>query len=62
MVFLLRSSKSESEKGIATIKGLATEEKAFMRTESRIVEAAQKNLSLKKIELVWMNMRNVKNI
>ena len=39
----------ETINGIATIKGLATEEKAFMRTESRIVEAAQKNLNLKKI-------------
>lgn len=39
----------ESINGIATIKGLATEDKAFMRAESRIVEAAQKNLSLHKL-------------
>ena len=39
----------ESINGIATIKGLATEDKAFFRTESRIVEAAQKNLKLRKL-------------
>ncbi|MBO5850421.1 MAG: hypothetical protein J6Q47_03980 [Paludibacteraceae bacterium] len=39
----------ESINGIATIKGLATEEKAFERAEERIVEAAKKMLSLSKL-------------
>ena len=39
----------ESINGIATIKGLATEEKAFDRAEERIVEAAKKMLSLSKL-------------
>lgn len=39
----------EAINGIATIKGLATEDKAFLRAESRIVETAQKNLSLQKL-------------
>ncbi len=43
------ASMYESINGIATIKGLATEEKAFLRTEHRIVEAAYKNLRLKKL-------------
>lgn len=43
------ASMYESINGIATIKGLATEEKAFLRTEYRIVESAYKNLSLKKL-------------
>ncbi len=43
------ASMYESINGIATIKGLATEDKAFFRTERRIVEAAQKNLKLKKL-------------
>lgn len=36
----------ESINGIATIKGLSTERQAFLRTESRIVAAAHKSLSL----------------
>lgn len=43
------ASMYESINGIATIKGLATEDKAFYRTEARIVEAAYKNLKLKKL-------------
>lgn len=43
------ASMYEAINGIATIKGLATEDKAFLRTETRIVEAAQKNLKLKKL-------------
>lgn len=43
------ASMYESINGIATIKGLATEDKAFYRAESRIVEAAYKNLRLKKL-------------
>lgn len=39
----------ETINGIATVKGLATEDKAFSRTEGRIVEAAQKNLKLQKL-------------
>lgn len=41
------ASMYETINGIATIKGLATEDKAFFRTERRIVEAAYKNLKLK---------------
>lgn len=43
------ASMYETINGIATIKGLATEKKAFIRTESRIVEATRKNLSLIKL-------------
>ena len=43
------ASMYEAINGIATIKGLATEDKAFFRTEHRIVEAAYKNLELKKV-------------
>ena len=43
------ASMYEAINGIATIKGLATEDKAFIRTESRIVEAAQMNLDLQKL-------------
>lgn len=43
------ASMYETINGIATIKGLATEDKAFFRTERRIVEAAYKNLKLKKL-------------
>lgn len=43
------ASMYEAINGIATIKGLATEDKAFFRTERRIVEAAYKNLKLKKL-------------
>lgn len=43
------ASMYEAINGIATIKGLATEDKAFYRTESRIVDAAYKNLKLKKL-------------
>lgn len=39
----------ETINGIATIKGLAAEEKAFMRAESRIVEAAEKKINLHKL-------------
>lgn len=48
------ASMYEAINGIATIKGLATEDKAFFRSESRIVEAAYKNLKLKKLG----NMQN----
>lgn len=43
------ASMYESINGIATIKGLATEEKAFLRAEIRIVEAAEKSISLGKL-------------
>ncbi len=43
------ASMYEAINGIATIKGLATEDKAFYRSELRIVEAAYKNLRLKKL-------------
>ena len=43
------ASMYETINGIATIKGLSTEDKAFSRTEVRIVEAAQKNLKLRKL-------------
>ena len=43
------ASMYETINGIATVKGLATEDKAFSRTEDRIVEAAQKNLKLQKL-------------
>ena len=43
------ASMYEAINGIATIKGLATENKAFVRAEARIVEAAYKNLKLKKL-------------
>lgn len=36
----------ESINGISTIKGLATEEKAYFRVEEKIVSAAEKNLEL----------------
>ncbi len=39
----------ETINGISTIKGLATEEKAFHRSELRIVEAASKKLELIKL-------------
>jgi len=39
----------ETINGIATVKGLATEDTAFLRCESRIVEAAMKNLELRKL-------------
>lgn len=43
------ASLYESINGIATIKGLATEDKAFYRSERRIVDAAYKNLKLRKL-------------
>jgi ATP-binding cassette, subfamily C, bacteriocin exporter len=43
------ASMYESINGIATIKGLATEERAFSRAEIRIVETAEKALSLGKL-------------
>lgn len=43
------ASMYESINGISTIKGLATEEEAFYRTENKIVESAQKNLKLRKL-------------
>ncbi len=43
------ASMYEAINGIATIKGLATEDKAFYRSERRIVEAAYKNLKLRKL-------------
>lgn len=48
------ASMYESINGIATIKGLATETKAFSRTESKIVESTQKNLKLRKL----VNLQN----
>ena len=43
------ASMYESINGIATIKGLATEDKAFYRAEGRIVDAADRNLKLRKL-------------
>lgn len=40
------ASMYESINGIATIKGLATEGKAYSRIEARIVDAAERNLEL----------------
>ena len=48
------ASMYESINGIATIKGLATETKAFSRTKSKIVESTQKNLKLRKL----VNLQN----
>lgn len=42
------ASMYESINGIATIKGLATEEKAFERVEEKICEAAEKSIDLRK--------------
>lgn len=39
----------ESINGVATIKALASEKRAFMRAERRIVDAAEKNMSLAKL-------------
>ncbi len=48
------ASMYEAINGITTIKGLATEDKAFYRSESKIVESAHKNLKLRKLG----NMQN----
>lgn len=43
------ASMYESINGIATIKGLSTEDKAYLRVEEKIVAAANKNLELGKL-------------
>jgi ATP-binding cassette subfamily B protein len=43
------ASMYEAINGIATIKGLATEDRAFLRTERKVVEAAYRNLKLRKL-------------
>ncbi|MCR4736282.1 MAG: hypothetical protein K5829_14900 [Treponema sp.] len=52
------ASMYEAINGIATIKGLATEDKAFFRSERRIVEAAYKNLSLRKLGNIQNGLQN----
>ncbi|OJF76779.1 MAG: peptidase C39 [Treponema sp. CETP13] len=49
----------ESVNGIATIKGLATEKKAFSRAEVRIVETAEKTLSLGKLGNIQKSLQTL---